>query len=69
MHSDSSLNFPRILIHIGSREYRAVRQKQLSAVQHVPAALRRSGPSARPVVVASLPRCILQETRTTWSAY
>ena len=27
MHSDSLLDFPRILIHIGSREYRAVQQK------------------------------------------
>ena len=29
MHSDSLLDFPRILIHIGSREYRAVHQKHL----------------------------------------
>jgi len=50
MHSDSSLDFPRILIHIGSREYRAVHQKALSAVQHASAAFHRYGSSPRPVV-------------------
>src|SRR5580765_4964565 len=55
MHSDSSLDFPRILIHIGSREYRAVHQNALSAVQHASAAFHRFGSSPRPVVAESPP--------------
>src|SRR5580765_5006695 len=57
MHSDSSLDFPRILIHIGSREYRAVHQKTLSAVQHASAAFHRSGSSPRPVLRARQVEC------------